>query len=555
MRLEIGVPDKINPGLFSLSPDGRVLAFVGAGSDGVRRIWIRRLDSLEAQLLRGTEGAGTPGPFWSPDSRFIAFDGGGSLKKVDISGGPPQRICDLSGNAIGGSWNTDGAIIFGTSGPVMRVPAAGGVAVPITTLDESRKEDRHILPVFLPDGRHFLYLRVSSAMENSGIYVGSLDSKITEQRTSPLVATTYGVGYAPSADLRLGNVLFLREQTLMTQKFDLRRLELTGDPAPVAQSVGSAINRGFFSASVNGVLIYRAGPVSGGYTSQLTWLDDHGTRLGTVWEPVQLINFALAPDASRVAITRLNLQTVNRDVWIIDLARGTPTRFTFGLGTSGNPVWSPDKTRIAFNSSRDGGANLYQKLTSMVKDEEILLKSPELKTPTSWSHDSRFLLYTAVDPKRRNDVWVLPLDGDRKPVPLITSEFNESDGHFSPDDHFVAYVSDDSGHNEIYVRAFSGASVGEKWHVSKDGGTNPRWRGDGKALFYSAADGSVMQVDIKTNPTFQPETPRALFKLPPGSTGLDVTSDGKRFLAAVPVEQDASIPFTIMLNWQAGLSK
>jgi eukaryotic-like serine/threonine-protein kinase len=557
MRLQIPVPGNATPGLFAVSPDGQSLAFIATGTDGIRRLWLRRLDSLEAQPLRGTEGLSTPTPFWSPDSRFIAFDAGGTLKKIDVSGGPPQRICDLSNAAIGGAWNSDGVILFGSLGGGIQRVSEGGVAIPITSLDTSRNENRHVLPILLPDGRHFLYLRVSSAIENSAIYLGSIDSPPAGQNAKPLLITTIAPGFAPAPDLRSGSLLFIRNQTLMSQPFDIRQLQLVGDPSSVADGVGSAINGGFFSASNNGVLVYRTGPAGRGQTWQLTWFDSQGKKIGAAWEPFSFTGsgFAIAPDGFRGAVSRVDTQTANPDLWILDFVRNTPTRFTFGSGISGNPIWSPAGNRVIFTSNHDGGFNLYQKPANLVKDVELLLKSPEMKTPTSWSRDGRFVLYTAIDPKRKDDVWVLPLEGERKPVPLITSPFNESEARFSPDGHFIAYVSDDSGRSEVYVRPFSGTSVGERWQVSNNGGTDPRWRGDGRAIFYMTPDGTVMQVDVKTGATFQSEAARALFKLPPGSTPPDVTGDGKRFLAGVPTDQDAQTPFTVITNWQSALKR
>jgi len=555
-RFQILPPEKIIVARFTVSPDGHWLAFPGAGPDGVRRLWLRAIDSLEAHPLRGTEDVDPTPPFWSSDSRFVAFSATRKLKKIDISGGPPQSICDLSAaEALGGSWNRDGVIIFGTNGPLMRVSASSGLPVAITELDDSRKESRHVTPVFLPDGRHFLYTRISNAVENSGIYVGSLDSAPAQQNSKLLVATVFGPAYVPSADPRRGHLLFLRDQVLLTQTFDVNRLELTGEPTSVVEQVGSYFNAGSFSASLNGVLVYRIG-IPTGQATQFTWFDAQGKLLGTATEPGPYGTFALAPDGTRAAVARLDLQG-GGDIWIVDFIRSANSRFTFESGAySASPVWSPDGSRIVFRSNRGGAFNLYQKLTSGVKDEDILLKSGEGKSPTSWSHDGRFLLYdTAPDPKRKNDIWMLPFEKDRKPVPLIATEFAEYDGRFSPDGRFVAYGSNESGRPEIYVREFSGTSVGQKWPVSMSGGTNPRWRRDGRAVFYLAADGTVTQVDVNTSAGFQPVTLRALFKLPPGAISFDVTGDGTRFLVSVPVEQNTQTPLTVAQNWEPRIKK
>jgi Tol biopolymer transport system component len=555
-QFQILLPEKTSVGRFAVSPDGRWIAFAGRGADDVSRLWVRAIDSLEVHPLRGTEGVDPVPPFWSPDSRFIAFGAARKLKKIDTSGGPPQNIADLPGaQTLGGSWNEQGVIIFGTTGPLMRVPASGGVPSPVTALDDSREENRHLTPVFLPDGRHFLYLRVSNISENSGIYIGSLDSAPAQQNSKLIVATVFGPAYVPSTDPRRGHLLFLRDQVLISQTFDVTRLELTGEPVVLAEQVSTFFNSGLFSASLNGVLVYRTGTLDP-QSTQLTWFDAQGKPLGTAWEPALYGSHALAPDDTRAAVSRLDLQG-GGDIWIVDFVRNANSRFTFESGgISTGPVWSPDGTRIIFRSNRDGVYNLYWKPVSGVENEKILLKSGQGKFPTSWSHDGRFLLYhTAPDPKRKNDLWMLPLDGDRKPVPLVATEFDENDGRFSPDGHFVAYVSDESGRPEIYVREFSGTSTGRKWQVSNTGGSSPRWRRDGKALFYLAADGTVMQVDVNTSAVFQTAAPQTLFKLPPGVTAFDITGDGKRFFVGVPVEQDAQTPFTVALNWEPGTKK
>jgi Tol biopolymer transport system component len=254
------------------------------------------------------------------------------------------------------------------------------------------------------------------------------------------------------------------------------------------------------------------------------------------------------------------------DIWLIDPARGTNARFTFVQGINALPVWSPDGRHIIFASSREGTFNLYQKVASGIKDEEVLLKSANPKYPTSWSSDGRFLLYTAVDPKTKDDLWVLPLEGDRKPMPFLRTEFNELDGHLSPDMRWVAYTSDESGNNEIYVRGFLKASgtssdTGGKWQVSQGGGAGPRWRKDGKELYYLAPNGDVMVVQITAGTVLQLEKPKALFHAPPLAqsalpiSSWDVAPDGNRFLLSRMAAEATPSPFTVVLNWQAGLNK
>jgi serine/threonine protein kinase/dipeptidyl aminopeptidase/acylaminoacyl peptidase len=568
VQFQISPPGKLlQVGPFAVSPDGHHLAFAATGSDGIARLWIRDLDSLEVRILSDSHPATVkysgivPPFFWSHDSRFIGFQAGGKLAKIKISGGPAQVLCDVQEFVVGGSWNREDMIVFADSARgLMEVSAAGGVASPLTTFDASRKEVVHVLPFFLPDGRHFLYLRTSSSPENSGAYVGSANTKPKEQDSKRLLATTSAPVYVPSSDSDSGQVLFLRQGTLMAQPFDAHRLELSGEAVPIAEQVGSYLDYGFFSASNNGVLVYRS---DAGQIYQPTWLDRQGKVLATVAEPGRYNSLALSPDGRRVAVSRTNPKnTPNWDVWLLDVGRNTSTRLTYEQVRAASPVWSADGSSVIFDSIRAGDVNLYRKLASGAGEERLLLKSNDgYKYATSSSRDGHFLLYTVENPKTKDDLWVLPLNGDHKPIPFLRTEFNESSGQFSPDGHWIAYTSDESGDDEIYVRRFSSSSAqgswdsAGKWLISKGGGTGPRWRGDGKELFYVASDGKLMSVDISAKPVLEARTPRPLFQLPPGFIGGDVTPDGRRFLIGVPVAQSASVPFTVVLNWQTTLKK
>ena len=575
VRFEIGPPRN---GRFtcclSISPDGRKVAFTaGGGTDSRPRLWIRAVDTVEARsVYPSLTGNSFPSSFWSADSRFLAFNGGGKLRKVEASGGPPQTICDTPPGFTGGAWSPDGAIVVDGAAGLMRVPAAGGDPSPLTRLDPSRQESAHRGPALLPDGRHFVYLRVSAEAEKSGIYLGSLDAKPEQQGSKRLLATDSSAAYATSPDPALGYLLFERAGTLMAQAFDARRLELAGDAVPIAEGL-AYIGVPQFSVSTTGVLIYRIGDVTTPeYSQQLTWFDRAGKILQTVGEPGQYTTVSLSPDGARVAFdhrdpqaagTGLAFRRGNTDIWLHEFSRGASTRLTSDPAFDVMPVWSPDGSRIIFASNRDGVYNLYRKVSNGAEDEGVLLKSNEGKFPYDWSRDGRFLLYGVA-----NKVWVLPLTGDdQKAMPYLQTESSASQARFSPDSRWIAYSSDESGKSEVYVRPFPAASGG-KWTISKGGGNQPRWRRDGKELFYVSPDGKMMSVGVATpSGTFQAGIPKALFAAPilgaassafVYNTRYDVTADGQKFLINAVSTETASAPqsaITVVLNWQAGLKK
>ena len=532
----------------TISPDGRRLAFV-ATVEGQTRLWVRPLESLAAQSLAGTEDATLP--FWSPDSRLLAFFSRGKLKKVDVSGGPPQTLCNAEGAARGGTWSTDGTILFATApGGIRRVPAASGVPAPVTRLD-STTEVSHNLPQFLPDGRHFLYwiFARDPDPEKSAVIIGSLDDKPDSKDRRRLLAGDSMARYS------VGHLLFEREGVLMAQPFDTERLQWRGDPFPVVQQVGQVAGRlGWraFSVSAEATLAYGTG---NGTRIQLAWFDRAGQEVGRLGQPEDQIAPRLSPDQKRVAVAVRDRQG-QRDIWLLELTRGTSTRFTFGPRQANNslPVWSPDSGRIVFNSDREGTWNLYQNASSGGGTEQPLLKSSDAKLVTDWSFDGRFILYHTQHPKTGYDLLVLPLEGDRKPVPVLQTEFNEVNGQFSPDGRWIAYQSDESRQAEVYVLGFPTPSG--KFQVSTNGGNRPRWRRDGKELFYLSADRKMMAVDVKaTATTFEIGRPRELFQTRVASAPFvasvyDVTADGQRFLINTALDEATGpTPMTVVMNW------
>ena len=548
----------------NISPDGRWLAFPGRGEDGVLRYYLRALDSVEIRPLPGSESPNQfpPPPWWSPDSRFIAFPvnaspfNPGQLKKVDISGGPPQTLCDTLLVAASGSWSHDGVILFGyvRNSGIRRVSATGGASTEVTVLDRSRKELTHQFPEFLPDGKHFLYQRVSSSPEFMGIYLGSLDVKPEQQSTKPLLAIDRQASYIPASSRGPARVMFQRETTLFVQEFDDKKLALVGEAVPVADQVGSFPNAsaGFFSASTN-ALSYRLGAGTG--ENRMTWFDSNGKAAGTIGDPGAYNNMALSSDGTRAAVTVFDPQLLKSNIWVYDLKRGSGTRLTFNAGYDGYPVWSPDSKRIVFASNKTGPSDLFVKAADGSSEELLLLKSDQDKRPTSWSKDGRYLLYDTNDPKTREDIWILPLEGDRKPVPFLVTEFRDRVGRFSSDGRWIAYTSNESGTDEIYVRPFSpgaAGSPGGRWMASKGGGFLPHWSADGKELYYRGQT-DLMAVDVTAGTAIQAGVPKKLFTAPVSATGwFDVSQDG-RFLFQAQNVGEAQTPIMVVLNWQSGL--
>ncbi len=459
-----------------------------------------------------------------------------------------------------GGGNQDGVIVFGErpAGPLWRVPQAGGVPAVVTAVDTARGETFHAIPVFMPDGKHFIYFRQGKP-EVYGIYAGSLAAKPSGQPAERILAGPFAASYAN------GYLFFMRDGTLMAQPFDTSRLQLRGDPVPVAESLATIGVTGVFSVSSGGTLAYLAGRKSAGF--QLTWFDRQGKVLTTFGQPGTDQMIALSPDGTQGVVRDASTNLPAGDLWTLDFARGVRTRFTFRKSVGSWPIWSPEGNRIAFAAGNNLDT-LYEKPAAGGSDEKELLKEPGKQIlPSGWSRDGRFLLYFYSGGKNGNNIWVLPLEGNRKPAPLLATEFSEAEAVFSPDMQWIAYTSNESGRYEVYVRPFvvaggSGApSLGEgKWQISKDGGFLPKWIADGRQIvFETVGNGALMAVDVKAKGArFEAGVPERLFQPPQllGDYMWDVTADGKRFLlAAQQGAQTGAVPFNIVLNWPALLKK
>jgi eukaryotic-like serine/threonine-protein kinase len=548
-RFQIFPPEPVRlTGVPIVSPDGRRVAFEGTVPGGHTTLWVRDLDTLQARRLDTTEDATPARVFWSPDSRYIAFVADGKLKKVPAGGGPAQVLTELQNSIRGGAWNEQGVIIFGSGSGVLRLPDTGGSASPVTTLETARGENMHVVQAFLPDGKHFLYVR-NSAGQMAGLCVGSLDSKPEEQGLAPLMPAGVVVGYAS------GYLFLVRDGTLSAQRFDTNTLRLEGDWIPLAENVAA----GAFSVSTNGVLAYRNGVAP---TSQLLWFDRQGKQLGSLGPPGLYQNtVVLSLDGKRLFVDPTDLRSGTPHVSVVDLARGVFTRLTPGNNADYAIAPSPDG-RIAFTSaSQPGGGDIYVTLGNGAGTPELLVKSGNIKHPNHWSFDGKYIIYDEHTPNQREDLFVVPMSGDRKPIPFLTTPADETDSEFSPDSRFVTYSSDESGRREVYVRDFAPdrvpATGNGKWQISTAGGAKPRWSRDGKEIYYIAADRKLMAVPVKAGATFEPGTPVPLFEVNPSAfEPYDVTADG-RFIIATNLErlEADSDAMTVVLNWMAGIRK
>ena len=528
--------------VLALSPDGRRLVFDASDAAGKSQLWLRPLDSFSTQPLPGTDGATFP--FWSPDGRHVAFFADNKLKRLDVGSGVIETVCQAGPGT--GDWNRNGVILFsGRSGTSLsRVNAAGGQPEAVTELDAERGETNHNFPSFLPDGNHFLF-HIRGG-DNPGIYVGSFkarDSKLLIPLSKDGANATRAVWSPP------GYILYaLNRTTLLARAFDPERLELQGEPFRVADNlIVSEAGNARFAVSANGVLAF----IQGGAADivQLTWRDREGKRLGVIGPAAPWLTFRLSPDERSAALIR-DEPSRQSSLWLLDLSQGATTRFI----TEGNnlePVWSPDGNQLAFASARNSPPTVFLKPLAGNVPEEQLLESRFQSSPASWSPDGKFLIYAVFSPLTRGDIWLLPLYGERKPQPLFQTKAGERFARVSPDGNWLAYQSDESGANEIYVTQFP--QPARSWRISTSGGVNPFWRGDGKELFFVSGN-KLMAVStggIISGAEFQSGTPQPLFEI----DGINYApgKDGQRFLTGVVTEKAPALPISVVLNWPADL--
>jgi eukaryotic-like serine/threonine-protein kinase len=524
----------------AVSPDGRSLAFVATGVDGVSQIWLRAIDAVMAQPLPGTVDATYP--FWSASSRSIGFFSHGELKRIDVDAGPARTLAPARAGK-GGTWSADDTILFtpDTNGGINRIAADGSVHEQ-TVVSTSRRETSHRWPQFLPDGRHYIYFAKSADDAQSGIRFASLDAPGGD---TLVVRTNFGAIYAPPAYL-----LYVSEGALLAATFDTRHGRLMDDPVTIVERIATSSNfYGAFSASTNGVLAY-ATSVSPG---ELAWMGRDGRRIGSAAGPGQYVDFQLSPNNRYIAVGQADQHSDRSDLHLIDLLRGSNLRLTTSPATDASPVWSPDGSRLMFRSNRERQHDLYVRPAAGGGADQLFLKSTVAKYPTDWSPDSAFIVYHASQPRTHYDVWAAPVDHPNQSRPLVQTEFDDVQGQISPTGRWLAYSSNQSSRFEVYVQPLH--ADGRKWQVSVGGGSDPKWRADEKEIFYLDGNGRMMSVGLSGGTDFDPGVPQPLFRLrdtaviPPYLSAYDVQGDGERFLVRVSTEDMQTHPLNVVVNW------
>jgi serine/threonine protein kinase len=539
--------DNSNGGQLAISPNGKTLAFVAIDSMGKKQLWTRSLSSLSALPLPGTSGAQYP--FWSPDGRAIAFFADGKLMRIDATGGPVTTICDAP-SGRGGAWNMSGIILFAptSSGPLYRVPAAGGVSSAVTKLDTLDKQTSHRFPSFLPDGKHFLFTTYDNiaAGATGKIFASALDDSACKKIISVPSNPEFAGGY----------LLYVLQNNLIAQPFDPGKLEVTGDPIPIVEQLvfDPNRNRSCYSVSQNGVLVYQSGSAR---PPQFVLVDRSGKIVSALKTGPAGYGAQLSKDGKRIVYDSYDVASKNSDIWLYDIARGINTRVTFDPKVDIVPQLSPDGNRVVFSSTRQKTADLFAKDLNGMSSEELLYGSPRNEYATSWSPDGKsFLLSVTDNSSTKWDLLLLPLTGEKKPIPLAQTEFNEWLGEFSPDGQWVSYQSDESGRYEIYARTLD--PRGGKFQVSNAGGLGAQWIRKTNEIIYVSPERKVMSATVKYSSTsFEVVRTTALFDVNIKGVGelKAVTEDGETFLIALSGMEGASSPATLVMNWDEELKK
>ena len=541
-RLEIATPPAANPVFISLSPDGRKIIFA-ATSEGRTQLWVRALDATSATLLQGTDGATYP--FWSADSRSAGFFADGKLKRIDVDSGAIQVLAERVLNGRGGSWNRDGVILYNelAGGPIFRVSATGGKAEAITQL-QSPQQQGHRSPHFLPDGRHFLYY-ASGASESRGVYIGTLG----ETETRRLLDADTVAMYVPG-----GQLLFVRQEKLFAQNFDISSLLLKDEPFLVADQI-AVDSQGIpaLSVSETGLIAYRSGTASN--TRRLAWFNRSGKEVAPVVPPPDAKSPAYLNMSADGQLAALQFAVAgNFDLWLLEISRNVFRKVTFDTAIDYSPLVSPDRRHLVYSSNRTGAYNLYRKSLAGVATEEQLVENSENNAASDWSRDGKVILYGRTSRNTGSDIWALPMEGERKPTLLVQTNAEERLPQFSPDAKWIAYESNETGRFEVYIQPFM--NPGERIQVSTAGGGQVRWP-DGKELFYMSLDGKLMGVSLRPLPDgrgLDIRSPETLFQTdsvrPWTAYNYVVSPDGQRFLINTNVAE-ATLPITVLMNWKA----
>ena len=528
----------------ALSPDGRFLVYRTGKSPGDSQLWLRALDAVSPRALEGTAHGVLP--FWSPDGKRIGFFADQKLKTLAIDSGAVTVVCDAP-NARGGSWSASGTIVFAPApaGPLVRVPADGGDPVPATALDTVKGETAHRFPQFLPDGRHFLFVALPRRDNRFDVFVGSIDAPDRVLVTSASSAAVYA---------QPGYLLFTRGAALVAQPFDAASSKVTGQPVSLADIPGGVsaewLGGPAVSAARTGAISYFGGAVR---QTKFTWLDvNAGRETGTVDAPPGLYTrIAISPDGKRAAVDREDSPAA--DIWVLDLERGGATRLTNGPGRNTQAVWSPDGRRIAFSSERSGQSELYLKDASGGAPETLLLGAGLQFMDGTWWTPSGTLLFNALDRETQQDIWMLDVDGDRKPVPYVRTRFNEFGAKVSPGGRHALYLSTESGALEVFVTTFP--RPGEKYRVSNGGVVAGNWVSDSRIVYLTANTRDVMEVDVLATSPFRTSPPRRAGTLPADMFAGDVLPDSSKVLLSVPSDRNPVATLTVVLNWTAAIAK